>query len=196
MKDVLFEFDKGAVFNEKTFVKSEGTGNKLILGKNSKFGSLGTPKIDFIGSGNTIELGERVVLKRGHLRFVGDNQTIKIGSKTTINGVYILVDEQTNVTIGSDCMFSYSIELRTTDAHSILDTNSGERVNRAADINIGDKVWVGKEVMITKGVTLSSNVIVGARALVTKSFDAEFCAIAGVPASVVKECVTWDRRKL
>ena len=196
MPEIIFEFGKGSKFNEKTFIKNEGENNKIIMGENCKFGSLGTPKVDFLGSGNTIEFGDRVILKRGHLRIVGDNQTIRIGNKTTINGIYILVDEQTNVVIGEDCMFSYSIELRTTDAHSILDKNTGKRINHADDIVIGDRVWVGKEAMINKGVKLSSNMIVGARALVTKSFDTEYCAIAGVPAAVVKNGVTWDRRKL
>jgi acetyltransferase-like isoleucine patch superfamily enzyme len=196
MSEIIFEFGKGSKFNEKTLIKSEGENNRLILGDHCKFGSLGTPKVEFLGSGNTIRLDDRAVLKRGHLRIVGDNQVIHIGKKTTINGVYILVDEQTSVTIGDDCMFSYSIELRTTDAHSILDKVSGKRINNAADIVIGDRVWVGKEVMINKGVTLSSDMIVGARALVTRSFDAEYCAIAGVPAAVVKKDVTWDRRKL
>lgn len=193
----IFEFSKGVSFNNKTFIKSKGVNNRVILGENCKFGSLGTPKIDFHGSGNTIEFGERSVLKRGHLRIVGDNQSIFVGDRTTINGIYMLVDEGTSIIIGSGCMFSYDIELRTTDAHSILDKSSGKRINHAESIRIGDNVWVGKEAMISKGVSIGSNVIVGARSLVTKSFDnEEFVAIAGVPAKVVKRGVTWDRRKL
>jgi acetyltransferase-like isoleucine patch superfamily enzyme len=194
--EIELALEKGATFNEKTFLKSEGVNNKLILGKSSKFGTLGTPKIDFIGSNNTIELGERSVLKRGHLRIVGDNQHIKIGKKTTINGVYILVDENTSVTIGEDCMLSYDIEIRTTDAHSVIDKETRERINQAKSIEIGNRVWIGKEAMINKGVRIASNVIIGSRALVTSSCDEEYVAIAGVPARIVRTGVDWDRRKL
>lgn len=196
MKNINIEIGKEALFNEKTFLKNSGENNSLILKSKSKFGTLGTPKVDFIGNNNTIIFEEFAVFKRGHLRIVGDNQTISVGRKTTINSAYLLVDEGCSITIGEDCMFSNGIELRTTDAHSILDKETGERINKAKSIVIGNHVWVGKEVMISKGVNIPSNVIVGARALVTKSFTNEYVAIAGVPAVEVKSGVTWDRRKL
>lgn len=194
--EVEIVLGKGAVFNDKTFLKSEGVNNRIVLDKAAKFGSLGTPKVDFKGNNNSIEFGERSVFKRGHLRIVGDNQHIKFGKKTTVNGVYILVDENTSVEIGEDCMLSYDIEIRTTDAHSVIDRDTRERINKAKNIVIGDRVWVGKEVMINKGVNIASNVIIGARSLVTSSCDDEFVAIAGVPAKVVRTNVDWDRKKL
>ena len=46
-----------------------------------------------------------------------------------------------------------------------------------------------------QGVKLPNNTVVGYRAVVTKSFDEQFTAIAGVPARVVRKNITWSRTK-
>lgn len=194
--DVNIEIEEGGFLKETSLIQSVGFNNTIFIGKNSKVGSLGTPKIQFMGSNNRLIFESGSVLKRGHIRFVGDNQVIVIGKKTTINGIYMLCDEGCSIRIGDDCLLSYDIEMRTTDAHSIIDLDTGARLNPAGDISIGDRVWIGKEVMLTKGVVIASEVVIGARALVTKSLSDNNVAIAGVPAKIVKRNITWDRRKL
>ena len=56
-------------------------------------------------------------------------------------------------------------------------------------------MWIGKEACIMQGVKLPNNTVVGYRAVVTKSFDEQFTAIAGVPARVVRKNITWSRTK-
>jgi len=36
--------------------------------------------------------------------------------------------------IGSECMIAHDIEMRTGDAHSILDVKTGQRINKAKDV--------------------------------------------------------------
>ena len=95
-----------------------------------------------------------------------------------------------DIHIGKNCMFSNNVELRAGDGHSILN-NKGKKINDNKSIYISDHVWLGKYVMILKGVNIPENCVVGARSLVTKSFDKKGCVIAGVPAKIIKTDINW-----
>ncbi|MBO3758410.1 acyltransferase [Ciceribacter sp. L1K22] len=90
-------------------------------------------------------------------------------------------------------MLSRYVEIRTTDAHSVIDRKTGERLNLAGPVTIGDHVWIGMGAIISKGVTIGDDNIVGARSFVTKSFVGSGTIIAGAPAKVIKSGVTWSR---
>ncbi len=55
------------------------------------------------------------------------------------------------------------------------------------DIVLGEKCWIGMNSVILPGVKLGNNTVVAAGAVVTKSFEAGNCIIAGVPARFIKE---------
>jgi acetyltransferase-like isoleucine patch superfamily enzyme len=187
------QLDKNAKISQKIFLTCEGINNKIILKSNSKLGTLGTPKIEFLGNNNTLYLGCNTIIKRGHYRFVGDNNLIDIGDKTTINGAYMLCEDASTIKIGKDCLLSYELEFRTTDAHSIFTRDSNILINPPDSISIGDHVWIGKSACIMQGVTISNNNIIGIRSLVTKSFSDEYTSIAGVPAKIISTNVDWNR---
>lgn len=54
------------------------------------------------------------------------------------------------------------------------------------DIVIGDKCWIGMNVVILPGVNLGEGTIVAAGAVVSKSFPQGKVVIGGVPAKVIK----------
>jgi acetyltransferase-like isoleucine patch superfamily enzyme len=93
-------------------------------------------------------------------------------------------------------MLSYGIIIRNTDSHSVIDVKSGKRRNPAADIIVGDHVWIGMEALLTKGTHVSNNSIVGARAVLTKPYLDENISLAGVPAKIINTGISWDRKKL
>lgn len=179
--------------HEKIMLNLEGSGNVLIMGNKARLGAI---RLDVMGKNNTIIIEDSVSYKRGHLRVVGDNQTFRIGKGTTIEKCYFLCTEDCNITVGENCMFSYEIVIRTTDAHSVLDLETRERINKAESISIGNHVWLGAEVMITKGVSLPDDCIVGARSICNRSVDEPHTVIAGIPAKIVKRGVTWDRERI
>ncbi|WP_295511921.1 acyltransferase [uncultured Sulfitobacter sp.] len=79
--------------------------------------------------------------------------------------------------------------------HSILDVQSGERLNPPRDIVIGDHVWLAHGVRIMKGAQIGQDCIVGSRAMVFGEIPANSLAV-GSPARVVRSGVTWDRRRI
>ncbi len=192
--DIEMEIADDGFLHPKANIRTDGDGNRLVIKARAALGKRVAPRIEFLGSNNTFILHEGAVIKAGHYRISGEGSKIEIGAGTTINGAYFLCDGGTTITLGHDCLLSYGIEFRTTDAHSILNRASGELLNPPADITIGDHCWIGKEVCILQGVTICDNVIVGTRALVTKSHDVPFSALAGVPARQVSENVEWHRR--
>ena len=56
---------------------------------------------------------------------------------------------------------------------------------KSAPIRIEDKVWIGMDVLILKGVTIGEGSVVAARSVVTKSIP-PYSLVAGNPARVVK----------
>lgn len=133
----------------------------------------------------------------GQIRIAsGDIQLISIGDSTTFQGVYLLtMEKNSKIEIGGHCMFSRNIEVRTSDAHSVIDINTGVRVNKPKNVYIGNHVWVAAKVFITKGAVIQDDCIVGANSFVSKKFDESHVIIAGSPAIIIKQGVTWNRSR-
>ncbi len=121
-----------------------------------------------------------------------------IGENMSTHGVYISNYDESDITIsiGDDCMMASNIFIRASDGHAIYDINTKKIVNcpDSHSVKIGDHVWLGQGARVIKNCSIASNTIVGNGSIVTKRFDKEFVALAGVPAKVVKEGVNWDRR--
>jgi acetyltransferase-like isoleucine patch superfamily enzyme len=90
-------------------------------------------------------------------------------------------------------MFSRKIEVRTTDAHSVVDRQTRRRLNPASSVTIGDHVWVGLGAVINKGSSVPADSVVGAMSFVNRSFEEEGVILAGIPAKVIRTGITWNR---
>lgn len=136
-------------------------------------------KINIGGKGNT------GVLNKG--------TTLIIGEKTSIHGAHFKIMENDSfIKIGKDCMISSGILIWYTDAHSVCDEN--DRVlNIGKSIEIGNHVWIGMNSCMTKNTKISDNSIVGWNSTVTKKFVETNVIIAGNPAQIVKRNINWQR---
>lgn len=93
--------------------------------------------------------------------------------------------------VGDNCLFSYDVTLRSTDAHSIFDKDMN-LINRASNFYIGNHVWIGHHVEILKNACILDGTIIGACSLVVKKQKETNVILVGVPAKVLKRDVTWD----
>lgn len=167
-----------------------GVRNRIEFGEDAVF--RGT--IVIAGHDNVVRIGGNCHY-RGDILVKGNGQVVDFGDHSTSVGLHILCQEGCNVRIGRHCMFSREIEVRTTDAHSVIDMVTGNRLNMPEDITIGDHVWVGVGAIINKGSAVPRDSIVGARAFVNSKIREEHTVIAGAPAKVVKRGVTWNRER-
>ena len=170
-----------------------GKGNVVEIVKPKAIKDL---KIFINGSNNVIKIEEGCFLNGLIAWIEDDNGKITVGENTMVCGqTQLSCIEGTKIEIGKDCMFSSGIYVATGDAHSILN-EKGERINPSIDITLKDHIWVGYHATILKGVTIEKDSIIGARAVVTKAFDKQGVALAGSPAKIVKENISWDAARL
>ena len=172
----------------------KGKGNRMVVGKDTMIACC---KVRVCGQNQTLVIGERCEYHAGkiYLRY-NRNQKIVIGSDASIEDCYLLTDEDASITIGDGVLMSKLVHFRAGDGHSVLDVATGKRINRSRDIVVGDHVWIGRGATLLKGAHVADNSIVGAYAVVTRRYEQIGVAIAGNPARVVREGVTWDRRML
>ncbi len=123
---------------------------------------------------------------------VSGGARVVIGAGSTCETTQI-VAQGSDVVIGEDCMFSFAVEIRTTDTHAIYDIDSGDRVNLDQPIDIGDHVWLGKQAIVLKGASIGAGSVVGARAVVSGEIP-PLSVCVGVPARVVRSNAIWTRR--
>lgn len=181
---------KSKPFVRDSSIQIRGKNNILEIDANCFFNRV---TLIIRGNNNRIHFGEGVRFNRsGEIWVVGDNCLLDLKGSTGIESAHLAVTEDhSKLVVGSQCLISTDVEIRTGDSHKIYDKASGQRINKAMDVIIGDHVWLGSHVSILKGVKLADHTIVGSRSLVTKSFEEEGCAIAGIPAKVIRRNVEW-----
>lgn len=198
-KNKIKKHGKNIVINNKRcFLKNvkfniEGNNIRITIGDYTRL-----EKCQFIIKGNNhnLTIGNNCMLLNSNFWFEDDTCEININDKVTCTGaLFALVEPNSKIDIGQDCMFSHDIELRTSDSHSIIDINTNNRINPAKNIKIGNHVWVGAHSRILKGVTIEENSIIGLGSIVTKNIKKNTINV-GIPAKTVKENITWDREKI
>src|SRR5512137_1963854 len=170
-----------AAFAGKLLRGEAGQVRKTILGQGNVFTADGAKllgaHVDIIGDNNQIRIGSGCTLTNVHFRIRGSGHKIdfgnncrvsrgavlwfedhdgvlRVGSGTTMVEVHVAVTENSRVIIGEDCMLANDIDIRTGDSHSVIDVQSGERLNYAGDVVIGRHVWIAPHSVVLKGVTI------------------------------------------
>lgn len=133
---------------------------------------------------------------REHLGSVGDKvwiaktfncdngKNIHIGDNFTGNYNITMLDIR-EIRIGSNVMIGPNT-LITTVGHPLSPLGRRRHLGIAKPISIGNDVWIGGNATILPGVTIGSNVVVAAGAVVTKDIP-DNCVVGGVPARKIKD---------
>lgn len=178
---------------EKTSISFHGSGNLIHIEPGA---SVRDCQIEVYGDHHTLHIGAGVVLTQSTLWFEDQNCRIEIGSGTTMQrfGHIAVTEPGRSITIGKNCMFSFNVDIRNGDSHSILERETGKRVNFAKNIRIGNHVWLGAHTQIIGGAAIEDHCIVGIRSLVNGAIPESSIAV-GIPARVAKRGFTWDSRR-
>lgn len=95
-----------------------------------------------------------------------------------------------SIKIGSFCKIAWGGTLIDSDFHKIIDTETGRVVNEPKEIIISEKVWIGCNTTILKGVVISPECIVGAGSTVNKSLTESNCVYKD--NTIIKRNVSWE----
>jgi acetyltransferase-like isoleucine patch superfamily enzyme len=121
-----------------------------------------------------------------HVEVSNAGARIEVGDRTEFNNNLMLKSEGEGIRIGKDCLFGAEVQIFDSDFHQLDPSRRVGGIPQTAAVEIGDNVFAGMGVKILKGVTIGSDAVIGAGAVVTKSIPAGVIA-AGNPARVIRE---------
>lgn len=136
------------------------------------------------------------------LTFECDDSKISIGKNTFIGAAHLVCSK--SIIIGNNVLIAWGCTVVDHDSHAlqfslrkddVTDWFQGEKdwsnVKRKA-VSIKDKVWIGFNSIILKGVTIGEGSIVGAGSVVTKDIP-PWSIVAGNPAKIIREIPEHER---
>jgi acetyltransferase-like isoleucine patch superfamily enzyme len=176
-------------------IKTKGENNTVLIGRNV---NLKKTRIKVRGNNNKIVISDDVkIYEYCEILIEGNNCEISVGKKTTLGSGHIFCGESnTSIKIGNNCMLSREVNMNTSDFHSIIDKNTNLRINIPQNIIIHDNVWIGFNTRINKGAVIGEHSVVATAAIVPGKHYHSNVILAGVPAKIIKENITWSREKL
>jgi acetyltransferase-like isoleucine patch superfamily enzyme len=150
-----------------------------------------------------VKIGRNCLLNCNFI-FESKSGMIKIGDNVHIGGAKLISRE--SIIIGSDVTMAWDITIYDHDSHSIYweyrkndnhtcfsdyKTYYNNVVNkdwsnvRSKPVVIEDKVWIGFDVTILKGVRIGEGAVIGAKSVVTRDVP-PWTVAAGNPAIIIK----------
>lgn len=142
----------------------------------------------FVSIGNDCDINARLVFDKEDAR-------IMIGDRCFIGGGQIIAAEE--VTFGDDVLVAWGCTFVDHDSHSVVwEERKDDVINwkngfknwsyvKKSPVVIEDKVWIGFNSIILKGVTIGEGAVVGAGSVVTKDVPA-YTVVGGNPARLIK----------
>jgi hypothetical protein len=104
-----------------------------------------------------------------------------------------LEGEGAGVVIGDDALISGGVWIRNYDMHAMHDLATGARINKPPVTTVLERhVWLGQDAMLLSTERVGMGAIVGTRALVKGQVPPRV-VVAGTPARVLREGVSWGR---
>jgi acetyltransferase-like isoleucine patch superfamily enzyme len=112
-----------------------------------------------------------------HAWIIGEPE---IGAGTWI-GAFTVIDGSGGLTIGTGCDVSCGVHIYThSTVRRCVSGRAYDQVDRAP-VRIGDRVFLGANAVVMKGVTIGDGAVVGAGAVVTHDVP-PYTVVTGVPA--------------
>ncbi len=172
-----------------SILRGEFKGRKLGIsgGFRKRFSVFGKPRI--IREYGQAEIGNYVKLysdakislcgKKDKPAVLKIGNNVAIGDRTEIHvGDY--------VEIGDNTLISWDCCIMDRDYHKF---DGDTEIKRP--VKIGNKVWIGCNCLIMKGVTIGDGAVIAAGSVVTKDVTAD-SVVGGNPAKLIRENITWQ----
>ena len=157
-------------------------GNGLTIGDYASVNALAKRGVVL---GNNVTIGSRciidctgVIRNLGEGLVVGNNVGISAGTHISARG---------RIEIEDDCIIGPDVCLEA-ENHKFRDPSTPVRLQGESrcGIRLRHGCWIGRGATILDGVTIGSNSVIGAGAVVTKDIP-DHCVAVGVPARVIKQ---------
>jgi acetyltransferase-like isoleucine patch superfamily enzyme len=182
-------FLRGGKVSAKVNINFGNTkGCRVFLGRNVR----GNFSVFFKGCNSILYIGNDCNLSNVQIRSFQNDDFIVIGNQVTTTSTNVWISGNGSgkanpaIIIGDDCMISYDVVIRNSDAHPIYSLSTDEQVNEPIGIvHIEPHVWIGEQVSILKSVTIGACSIIALGSVVTRDIP-RFSIASGVPAVAKK----------
>jgi acetyltransferase-like isoleucine patch superfamily enzyme len=151
--------------------------------------------------GVLLDVGRSSIIE-GSILFDRNDAAVLIGDRTFIGASSIVCAEK--IEIGNDVLISWGCTIVDHNSHAtdwasrkgdVIAWSQGKkdwsRV-KIKPVKINDRVWIGLNSIILKGVTIGQGAIVGAGSVVTKDVP-PYTIVGGNPAQIIRE-ISIDER--
>ncbi|MFZ5502753.1 MAG: acyltransferase [Pseudomonadota bacterium] len=149
----------------------------------------------------TLEVGSLTIIE-GSIFYDRSGAQVLIGDRTFIGISSIVCAEK--IEIGNDVLISWGCTIVDHNSHAtdwtsrkndVVAWGQGKKDWSSVTIKpvkISDRVWIGLNAIILKGVTIGEGAIVGAGSVVTKDVP-PYTIVAGNPARIIREIPPDER---
>jgi galactoside O-acetyltransferase len=175
--------------------------SKLLLRENVGRGTKLNIRSVISGRRGYVEIGSKSII---HCAFSFDRSSakIRIGDNCFIGNSHIVAAQEVN--IGNDVVISWGVTIVDHNSHSldweirkrdVSDWHVGSKIwddVSMAPVIIRDRVWIGFNASILRGVTLGEGAVVGAGSVVTKDVP-PYTVVAGNPARVIRQLASYEQ---
>lgn len=142
----------------------------------------------WIEAGGRLHLGARTWLRTEggtNQITVGPGAVVRIGPDSLLNGA--MLRAKRSIEIGADARIAFGARILDSDLHDL----DGETPERSDPVCIGDRVWIGCDVLVLRGVSIGDDTVVGAGSIVTSDLPPRVLAL-GAPAKPVRSLVSRE----
>lgn len=129
-----------------------------------------------------VSLGKKSIVYYG--AEIRNHRMLKIGSGSIV-GDRAILDARNGITIGENVNFSTGVSIWT-EQHDYNDVYFKCNSDDSYRVVIGDRAWIGPNVIILHSVTIGEGAVIAAGSVVTKDVE-PFTLVAGIPARPIKK---------
>jgi len=147
-----------------------------------------------------IQIGRDCIIN-GNIIFERAGASVECGDRCYIGASHLICAER--IVLGSDVVISWGVTIVDHNSHAIewhlrsedvldwkLGTKNWEHV-KVMPVELGDRVWIGFNATILKGVRIGEGAIVAAGSVVTKDVQ-PFTIVGGNPARVIRNIARFE----
>lgn len=182
-----------ARFSKRVSVTFRGKNNRIIVDPAAKLKEL---LVVFDCDNGLLTIGPNSKHGFSMSIRIGEDAQVIVGSDvTSTTRCIVSAVEGATVEFGNDVMLASQNQVRADDGHPIFDVETGQRINPARDIYIGNHVWLGAQAVILGGADIGSGSVIGFGSIVTGRISNN-CIAVGSPARMVRQNIAWERPHL
>lgn len=119
-----------------------------------------------------------------HIEARSTDANIRFGKRVKLNNCCVLISDGEGIFFGDDVLLGTRVEIYDTDFHGLLPEERHIAPPTQA-VHIGNRVFIGSNAVILKGVRIGDNSVVANSAVVTRDVPAN-CVVGGNPAKVIR----------